>query len=134
MTHAPHIQDFIDNMGFFESWEDKYEYIISMGKKLPPMDDALKTDAAKVDGCMSQVWFIAIKNDNGTVSFIADSDAILVRGIIAVLLRIYDGQSPDVILNTDITRILSEIGLDKNLAGSRRNGLASMIARIRGSV
>ena len=131
MTHAPHINALIADIGFFDSWEEKYEYIIGMGKKLPPMADALKTDSTKVEGCMSQVWILATKNPDNTMSFIADSDAILVRGIIALLLEIYNNQPIDIIKNTNIQEVMREIGLDKNLAGSRRNGLSSMINRIK---
>ena len=133
MTHAPHINALIADIGFFDSWEEKYEYIIGMGKKLPPMADALKTDSTKVEGCMSQVWILATKNPDNTMSFIADSDAILVRGIIALLLEIYNNQPIDIIKNTNIQEVMREIGLDKNLAGSRRNGLSSMINRIKTS-
>ncbi len=134
MTHAPHIMALIEDIGFFDCWQEKYEYIISMGKHLPPMEDALKNDRTKVEGCMSQVWILATKNDDGSMHFIADSDAILVRGIIALLMHIYNNQPPEIIKNTDIQAVMQQIGLDKNLAGSRRNGLSSMINRIKGSV
>ena len=107
--------------------------LLVWAKKLPPMADALKTDSTKVEGCMSQVWILATKNPDNTMSFIADSDAILVRGIIALLLEIYNNQPIDIIKNTNIQEVMREIGLDKNLAGSRRNGLSSMINRIKTS-
>ncbi len=134
MTHAPHIMELIEDMAFFDCWEERYEYIIGLGKNLPRMDDALKSDTTKIEGCMSQVWMIATKNIDGTVSFIADSDAILVRGIIGFLMHIYNNQPPNIIQNTDIQAVMRDIGFDKHLAGSRRNGLSAMIRRIQQSV
>ena len=125
------INNLIDDFSFFETWEEKYEYIIDMGKNLSPMDDALKSEESKVKGCMSQVWLVKVENDDGTINLIADSDAIIVKGLIALLLKVYNGQTKKAIQSTDINKLFAGLGLDNNLAGTRRNGLASMVEKIR---
>ena len=123
-------ENLIDDFQFFDSWEERYEYIIDMGKVLPPMNDALKTEATKVKGCMSQVWLTA-SYDGDIVLFQADSDAIIVKGLIGVLMRLFNGATKQEILATDINETFKSLGLDTNLAASRRNGLASMVEKIK---
>ncbi|MGB1361500.1 MAG: SufE family protein [Alphaproteobacteria bacterium] len=130
MEYLDKINNLIEDFSFFDTWEEKYEYIIDMGKKLPPMDDALKTDETKVKGCMSQVWLVGF-NDGDKITFVADSDAIIVKGLIGLLMKIFNGATKQEINNTDINDLFAKLGLDKNLAGTRRNGLASMVNKIK---
>lgn len=112
-----------------KTWEDKYKKLIEWGKALPDLPDSLRTEESKVKGCQSQVWFHAKLNDDGTVSFQGDSDAILVKGLVAVLLKIYNGSTPDEILSFK-PEFLQQMGFANNLSPSRTNGLFSMIKQI----
>ncbi len=112
----------------FEGWEDKYKYIISLGKELEPMDEVLKTDANKVKGCQSQVWLFPSVID-GKIFFQADSDASIVKGIISLLLKVYSDATPDEILKTK-PGFLGTIGLSEHLSMGRANGLNSMMKQI----
>ena len=85
------INQIAEDFSYFSCWEEKYEYIIDLGKKLPPMDEALKTEETKVKGCMSQVWLVALEQNDNRLKIIADSDAIIVKGLIALVLKIFDG-------------------------------------------
>ena len=125
------IQDLIDDFDFFDSWEEKYEFIIDIGKELPDMDNSLKTDETKVQGCMSQVWLVPHYNTDGTISFSADSDAIIVKGLIGLLMRLFNNSTAQKIIDTDIDNLFIKLGLDSNLAGSRRNGLSAMVDKIK---
>ncbi len=129
------IDELIDNFSLFDDWEDRYRYIIELGKSLPPMDDALKTPDSKVEGCTSQVWFIVTStlDDSGktVLHFIGDSDAHIVRGLIAILFAIHEGKTPAEITAIDAEAHLKELGLDQHLSPSRTNGLYAMLNRIR---
>jgi cysteine desulfuration protein SufE len=125
------IAELIETFEFFDDWEDRYAHIIELGDALAPMDDALKSPATKVDGCMSQVWMYATRNDDGTLHLLADSDARIVRGLIAVLMIVYQGQSPAQIGSVDIDAIFAQLGLDTHLSMNRRNGFSAMVQRIR---
>jgi len=129
------IDEIISDFEVVDDWEDRYRYIIELGKKMPPLPDIYRTDGTKVRGCASQVWIHtqAEMDDQGTkrLVFIGDSDAIIVRGLIAVLLVLYSGKSPADILATDAKAVLAKLGLDSNLSQQRSNGLNSMIERIR---
>lgn len=129
------IDELIENFDLFDDWEDRYNYIIELGRTLPPMDEALKTPASKVEGCTSQVWFVASPetNDAGdtVLRFIGDSDALIVKGLIAILFAIHDGKSPEQIKSIDAESYLTQLGLDQHLAPSRTNGLYAMLGRIR---
>ncbi len=119
-----------------DEWEDRYRFVIELGRSLAPLPDELRTDANKVRGCASQVWLVTnIETDGGKggprLTFIGDSDAHIVRGLIAILFAIYDGKSVDEILATDPEPIFSALGLKEHLTQQRSNGLASMVARIR---
>lgn len=126
------IDDLIDNFDLFDEWEEKYKYIIDLGKKLPDMPEAEKTEESKVRGCMSQVWLTSHDNadDPKLISFNADSDAFIVKGLIAVLMIIYNNKGASDITSIDAIAILSEIGLDRHLSPNRRNGLVAMVERI----
>lgn len=112
----------------FQDWEDRYKYIIDLGKSLPEMREEDKTEANKVKGCQSQVWLHSTL-DNGLIYFSADSDATIVKGIVSVLVRIYSGSTPDEILATK-PDFLDQIGLRQHLSMSRANGLSSMLKQI----
>jgi cysteine desulfuration protein SufE len=115
----------------FDEARDKYEYIIDLGKHLPPMDDGLKTDATKVRGCQSQVWLAGgVDPMTGRLGLVADSDAIIVRGLIALLLRLYADREPAEILASPPT-VFEKVGLGRLLTPGRSNGLYAMIERIR---
>lgn len=123
-------QQIINEFKEFKTWEDKYKYIIRLGKELPDMPDSEKRDDLKVKGCQSQVWLKADLNDQLQVIFQADSDALIVKGLIALLLRVFSGVPPDVILQSDV-KFIEEIGLASHLSASRTNGLQSMIKQIK---
>lgn len=111
-------------------WETKYEKIIEYGKKWPGLDENLKTEDLKVKGCQSQVWIKAELSADKKVVFKGDSDAVIVKGLVAIVLTVYSGESPDIILKTE-PLFLKEIGFDSGLSPSRTNGLYSMIKQIK---
>ena len=119
----------IDEFEIMDDWMEKYEYMISLGKSLPKMDNDFKNDSNLIKGCQSRVWLHAeLKNDN--IFFYADSDAIITKGIIAILIRVFSKQHPDEILNAD-TKFIDQIGLKEHLSPTRANGLVSMIKQIK---
>lgn len=124
------IQDeIIDEFAFLENWEDKYEYIIDLGKKLAPMPAEHKTEGTKIKGCQSQVW-IYPRNENGIVRFEGDSDALIVRGLVAMVVRTLSGQPAAEIAKADLY-FPTKIGMDRHLAPTRSNGLAAMIKQVK---
>ncbi len=121
--------DIISEFSLFEDWMEKYEYIIELGKSIPLIDPKFKTDDNLIKGCQSKVWMHAeIKNNN--VLFYADSDAIITKGIIAILIRVFSNQNPKNILESD-TKFIDKIGLKEHLSPTRANGLVSMIKQIK---
>ena len=121
--------DIISEFSLFEDWMEKYEYIIELGKSIPLIDPKFKTDDNLIKGCQSKVWMHAeLKNNN--VLFYADSDAIITKGIIAILIRVFSNQNPKNILESD-TKFIDEIGLKEHLSPTRANGLVSMIKQIK---
>ena len=122
-------EEIIDEFAMFDDWMERYEYIIEIGKSLPLIDATNKTDQNLIKGCQSKVWIHA-DFDNDKVQFTADSDAILTKGIIALLLRVYSGQNPKDILDSD-TLFIDEIGLKEHLSPTRANGLVSMIKQLK---
>ncbi|MEN8187581.1 MAG: SufE family protein [Bacteroidota bacterium] len=121
--------DIIDEFSMFEDWMEKYEYIIELGKSLPLIDGEFKTDDNLIKGCQSKVWIHA-DLDNDKVKFTADSDAILTKGIVALLLRVFSNQTPKDILDTELF-FVDEIGLKEHLSPTRANGLVSMIKQFK---
>jgi cysteine desulfuration protein SufE len=119
-----------EDFSLLEDWRDKVEFIIELGKELPPLPDALKSEGNKVRGCQSQVWLVAEPEAGGRIHLRADSDAVLVKGLIALLLRLYDRRRPREILENP-PDVLERVGLAKLLTPGRSNGLYSMVARIR---
>lgn len=124
------IQELIDNFSYFDSWEDKYRYLIELGEKLYPYPEEFRTESWKVKGCQSQVWLYPQLNDDGRVHFYGDSDAMIVKGLISIVLSIYNDHTPSEIAQISADNIFSQIGLHEHLTPSRRNGLESMIAKI----
>jgi cysteine desulfuration protein SufE len=123
-------QNLIEEFEFLGEWMQRYEYIIELGRKLPGLSDDMKLDSHLVPGCQSRVWFYA-RRDGDRLYFDADSDAVIVQGLVALLLRIYSGRTPEEIINTppDFFEVLE---LGSHLSGSRANGLHAMVQRIRG--
>ena len=125
------LQDLVESFSFFDSWEDRYRYLIDMGQRLPPMEESLKTDENIVRGCTSQVWLVA-EVDDGRFHFVADSDALIVKGLIYILLVAFNDKPVSEIGQIDINDTFSQLGLDKHLSPNRRNGFFSMVERIQG--
>lgn len=119
----------IEEFAFFDDWMDRYQYLIDLGRRLPALTDAELIDENKIKGCQSQVWLVAAQDD-GRLKFRAISDAAIVSGLIAVLLRIYSGRRPDDILNTP-PDFISALNLEQHLSPTRSNGLAAMLTAIR---
>jgi len=120
-----------EDFAFLDDHRDKVEHLIDLGKRLPPMPNELKTDASKVRGCQSQVWLVGEPLPDGRLHFLADSDAILVRGLIALVLELYDRRRPEEIV-ANPPAVLEEIGLQRFLTPGRSNGLYAMVGRVRG--
>lgn len=123
-------EEIVDTLSFFDSWEDRYRYIIDLGKQLPPMDDGKKTDDRIVKGCQSQVW-IDHWIEDGKIMLNVDSDAHIVRGLLAVVMSAYNTKTPQQVLDFDIEVFFEELDLIKHLSPTRGNGLRSMVQRIR---
>ncbi|MGE4346105.1 MAG: SufE family protein [Flavobacteriaceae bacterium] len=121
--------EIIDEFLMFDDWTERYEYIIELGKSLPMIDEKYKTDDYIIKGCQSKVWLSAEHKD-GKILFTADSDAILTKGIIAIMIRVFSGQTPKDILEAS-TDFVDEIGLKEHLSPTRANGLVSMIKQIK---
>jgi cysteine desulfuration protein SufE len=129
MASINEIQDgIIEEFGIFDQWMDKYEYIIDLGKKLPLIEDQYKHEANLVPGCQSRVWLHA-ELDNDRVYFSADSDAIITKGIIALLIRVLSGQPPAQVSSADLY-FIARIGLREHLSPTRSNGLVNMVAKL----
>lgn len=122
-------QEIIDEFALFDSWDDKYEYIIDLGKKLPPLDNAHKLDENKIKGCQSTVWLVADYRD-GRMYFSADSDAVIVKGLISMLIRVLSGHRPDEIIDAPLG-FIREIGMTTHLAQTRSNGLLAMVRQMK---
>ena len=122
-------EEIVEEFGFFEDWMDRYQYLIDMGRKLPEFPESERTDANKIRGCQSQVWFVAEKEGDRLV-FRAISDAAIVSGLIALLLRIYSGRKPQDIVDTP-PDFVQALELEQHLSPTRSNGLSSMLSAIR---
>ena len=121
--------EIVDEFSMFDDWMQRYEYIIELGKTLPLIDENAKTDANTIKGCQSKVWLYSQLN-NDVIEFTADSDAILTKGIVALLLRVFSNQTPQAILDAN-TDFIDEIGLKEHLSPTRANGLVSMVKQIK---
>lgn len=122
-------EELVETFEFLDDWEDRYRHVIDLGKALPNMPDALKVAATKVDGCASQVW-LHITIEDGVLRFIGESDAIIVRGLIAVLITLYSGLELAEITKINAVDELGRLGLNEHLSSQRSNGLRAMVDRI----
>jgi cysteine desulfuration protein SufE len=129
------IDEIVENFTLLDQWDDRYRYVIELGRMLPPMPEGAHTEANKVRGCASQVWLLThVKPDGAagpTLSFDGDSDAHIVRGLIAIVIALYSGKTAREILDIDALNLFDRIGLREGLTPQRSNGLRSMIERIR---
>ena len=130
------LEEIRSNFDLLDDWEDRYRYVIELGRALPALDEALKTDATKVRGCASQVWLVSRATPASPgiptrISFSGDSDALIVRGLIAILLAAVEGRTAGELAAMDLPAVFTGLGLAENLTPQRSNGLASMIARVR---
>ena len=126
------INEIIEEFSFFDDWADRYQHLIDLGRKLPVIPAEYQKDAYKLKGCQSTVFFVANKTDENMIEFRAQSDAAIVQGLIALILRVYSGRTSDEILNTS-PDFLKQIGLDTHLSPTRKNGLGAMISKIKSS-
>jgi len=125
------LDDLLDEFALFDDWEDRYRYIIDLGKDMPPLDASEKTEATRVLGCASQVWLVIDPAPEGFLRFRGESDAFIVKGLIAVLKRLLDGLSYSDIQDFSIRDTLHKLGLDEALSSQRTNGLISMVERLK---
>jgi cysteine desulfuration protein SufE len=122
-------EEIVEEFSLFDSWDDKYEYIIDLGKKLAPLDEQYKTDENRVRGCQSTVWLIADHKD-GKIFYKAESDAVIVKGLISLLIRVLSGHTPDEIINAKLD-FIQKIGMTTHLAQTRANGLLAMVKQMK---
>lgn len=129
----PSLQQIIDDFAYLDEWEDRYRYVIELGKQLPDLPESEKTAEHKVQGCASQVWLVSETGEGGDPAMIfrGDSDAHIVRGLVAIVLAVYSGHKASEIASTDAIDIFNRIGLVEHLSSQRANGLRSMVKRIR---
>ncbi|SEO60336.1 SufE family protein [Aquisalimonas asiatica] len=128
------LQDLVDTFEFLDDWEDRYRLLIDMGRDLPDFPDEARTEANRVDGCTSNVWLITDVEETTPprLHFRADSDAFIVKGLVAILLKAYSGRTPQEIMDTDIEGLFNQLGLGKQLTPNRRDGFFAMVKRIHG--
>lgn len=127
-------EELIESFDLFENWEDRYSFLIDLGRELPPMNEADKNEMTRVQGCQSMVWIkgdVHLTAEGPVVTFDADSDSAIVKGLIAILHRVYSGQTARRIMNFDVASLLHRLQLEEHLSMNRRNGLFSMIQRIK---
>jgi cysteine desulfuration protein SufE len=129
------IEEITENFALLDDWDDRYRYVIELGRTLEPLPEAARTDANRVQGCASQVWLTTKVEPDGAggpvLRFVGDSDAHIVRGLIAILFALYSGQSARHILDTDAIALFERLGLREHLTPQRSNGFKSMVGRIR---
>lgn len=130
-NELPSTNDILEDLSFFDDWEDRYKYIIDLGRALPPMEPALQTPERLVKGCQSNVW-IDVESRDGHLYFKVDSDAHIVRGLLAVVMAAYQGRTPAEILDFDIDGYFGQLDLERHLSPTRGNGLRAMVARVNG--
>lgn len=134
MTQQENAQELVDAFEMFDNWEDRYRFLIDLGKQLPSLPPDAKTEENRVHGCQSNVWMIAKPKQEGgetKIDFIAESDSTIVSGLIAIVSRVYSGQTPRDILQFDMDGLLKTLELDQHLSMGRRNGLAGMVTRVK---
>jgi len=126
------LSELVENFSLFDDWEGRYQYLIDLGNEVPPMEDALKTEATEVKGCVSKVWLHYTKDSSGRYHFHADSDGKITKGLVYVVLAAYDGKTAGEIAAVHIEDEFSKLGLADNLSPNRRNGFFAMVEKIRG--
>ena len=130
MPHPAAFTEIAENLSYLDDWEDRYKYIIELGQALPPLAEDEKNSATKVNGCVSQVWLVTERNGN-QLSYRGESDAMIVRGLAAILIALYSDRPAREIAETDAIAIFDELGLREHLSTQRSNGLVAMVNRIR---
>ena len=130
MSHPQAFIDIAENLSYLDDWEDRYRYIIELGQALPPLAEDEKNAENKVHGCVSQVWLVS-ERDSTKVNYRGESDAMIVRGLVAILVALYSGRPAPEIAETDAIAIFDELGLREHLTTQRSNGLVAMVNRIR---
>jgi len=130
-TNDPVIEALVDEFDFLGDWEERYRYLIDMGRALEPLSADEHSDVNKVQGCVSQVWLVLSTGPDGALAIRGDSDAHIVKGLVALLIRLYSGRPPAEAAAIDAREVLGRIGLGEHLSPQRSNGLASMVSRIR---
>ena len=130
MPHPAAFTDIAENLSYLDDWEDRYKYIIELGQALAQLADSEKNSATKVNGCVSQVWLVT-ERVGDLLSYRGESDAMIVRGLAAILIALYSGRPPKEIAETDAIAIFDELGLREHLSTQRSNGLVAMVNRIR---
>jgi cysteine desulfuration protein SufE len=130
MTHPQSFQDIADNLSFLDDWEDRYRYIIELGQALPPLEDAEKNAETRVHGCVSQVWLVSSR-DGTVLTYRGESDAMIVRGLVAILIALYSGRPASEIAEIDAIKVFDDLHLREHLTTQRSNGLVAMVNRIR---
>ena len=123
------VDELTENFELLGDWESRFAYLIDLGKELPPMDSSDQSEVNKVHGCQAQVWMKFVPETNGQITIVADSDAFIVKGLIALLLMIYSGKQAGEILNTDGAAVLERLQLAAHLSPTRKNGLYAMVNR-----
>jgi cysteine desulfuration protein SufE len=123
-------KDILEELGLFQDWQERYEYVIGLGRHLPPMDADLKTSERLIRGCQSQVWLDASLQEDGKVRFLADSDSVITKGMIALFVRVLDQETPDAILTADLS-FIDQTGLKEHLAPTRANALNLMATQMK---
>ncbi len=133
MTQTASFTEISENFAFLDEWEDRYKYLIELGQALPELPESARTPESKVSGCVSQVWLVATRgaDDSNRIFFAGDSDALIVKGIVAVLLALYSGRPASEIIETDAIATLDELGLREHLTAQRSNGLIAMVKRMK---
>lgn len=127
----PSTAEILDDLSFFDDWEERYKYIIDLGKDLPAMDDSLYTPERLVKGCQSNVW-LDVKTEQGVLHFVVDSDAFIVKGLLVLVLAAFDSKTPGEILQFDVDGYFRELDLERHLSPTRGNGLRAIVAKIQG--
>jgi cysteine desulfuration protein SufE len=130
MSHPAAFTEIAENLSYLDDWEDRYKYIIELGQALPPLAESEKNAATKVNGCVSQVWLVS-ERVGDLLSYRGESDAMIVRGLAAILIALYSGRPANEIAETDAIAIFDELGLREHLSTQRSNGLVAMVNRIR---
>ena len=130
MSHPKAFQDITENLSYLDDWEDRYRYIIELGQALPPLDEAEKNAESRVHGCVSQVWLVS-NHESANLVFRGESDAMIVRGLAAILIALYSGRPAGEVADIDAIQLFDDLHLREHLTSQRSNGLVSMVHRIR---